>query len=145
MKRVLIVTMALLLSISTLSAEERVIDHSALPKAAQTFISTHYATDKISIATMESSLFDCDYKVILTNGVKLEFDKNGNWTEIECKRNSSIPMAIVPTNAANFVNNRFPLNKIIKIEKEAKYIEFELDNDVEMKFNSAGEMVEIDY
>ncbi|MFI3333393.1 MAG: PepSY-like domain-containing protein [Rikenellaceae bacterium] len=144
MKKLFFALFALLFSVSTLSAEERVIDHHSLPKTAQQFIATHYAADKVSIATMERGVFDKDYKVILTSGVKLEFDGSGEWTEIECKRNSEVPMKVVPSKVANYVSKRFPKSKIVKIERDKRSVDVELNNDMELKFNNKGDLIEID-
>ena len=44
---------------------------------------------------METDWFDKSYDVIFTNGDKLEFDKKGVWTEVNCKY-SAVPVAVVP-------------------------------------------------
>lgn len=144
MKKLLFTLFATLCTITSLLAEERVIDKGSLPKEAQRFISTHYAGDKISIATAERGMFDADYKVILTSGVKIEFDQKGNWTEIECKRNSHVPMAIVPTKIAKYVSQKFPKSRIMQIERDKRHVELELDNGMELKFNTKGELIKID-
>ncbi|MFR9534704.1 MAG: PepSY-like domain-containing protein [Rikenellaceae bacterium] len=144
MKKLLCSVVVLLLSIVTLSAEEKVIDQSKLPKSAQTFIAETYPSDKVSIATMERGVFDKDYKVILTSGVKIEFDGDGSWSEIECMRNSEVPMKVIPAHIASYVKANYPKNKVVKIEKSNRAIEVELNNDVELKFNNKGDLVEID-
>lgn len=144
MKKLFCSVLVILLSITTLSAEEKVIDQSMLPKSAQSFIAKNYPQDKVSIATMERGMFDKDYKVILTSGVKVEFDGNGDWNEIECKHNSEIPMTIIPAKIADYLKDRFSSNKVVKIEKSNKFIEVELNNDLELKFDSKGNIVEID-
>ncbi len=142
MKKLLFIAVGILFSCSTLSAEERVIDHSALPKVAQQFIENTYPADKISIATEEKNFFDKDYKVILTSGVKIEFDAKGNWSEISCKTNSEVPMTAVPANVSSYVKTNFVNNKITKIEREKNNIDVELDNDIELNFK--GNKVTLD-
>lgn len=144
MKKLLFALLALAISLTATAAEERVIDETALPKAAQKFISTYYKGDKVAIASVEKDLFNKDYKVILTSGVKLEFDSSGEWTEIECKRNSRVPMEVVNDKVAKYVKEKFPSNKIIKIERTKKTIEVELDNGIDLDFNSAGQLVKFD-
>ncbi len=144
MKKLLCSVLAVLFSVTTLLAEERVIDQNMLPKSAQSFIAEYYPSEKVSIATMERGVFDKDYKVILTSGVKIEFDGAGKWTEIECKRNSEVPMAVIPAKVAKYIKNKFPTNKVVKIERDNKSTDVELNNDLELKFNSKGNLVEID-
>lgn len=144
MKKLLFAATALLFSVTTLSAEERVIDKKSLPKSAQSFIATYYGDDKVSIATVEKDLLETDYKVILTSGVKIEFDNKGNWTDIEGRRNSEIPEALVPDDVKSYVQSNFSSRKIIKIERDKKTTEVELDNGIELKFNSNGKLIKVD-
>ena len=66
-----------------------------MPQTAQTFIKTHFPDNKVAMAKMETDWFDKSYDVIFTNGDKLEFDKKGIWTEVNCKY-SAVPVAVVP-------------------------------------------------
>lgn len=134
----------MLVSITTLSAEERVIDKSQLPMSAQSFIKEYYPNDKVSLATMEKSVLDKDYKVILTNGVKVEFDGKGNWSSVECKKGSQVPAEIIPANINSYVKSSFPKSKIEKIERDKRFIDIDLNNDIELKFNLKGALVEFD-
>ncbi|MFI3281481.1 MAG: PepSY-like domain-containing protein [Rikenellaceae bacterium] len=144
MKKLLLAIFALTISFATLTAQERAIDKSALPKKAQTFISTHFAKDKISIATAEKDGFGKEYKVILTSGTKIEFDTKGEWKDIECKRNNSVPKAIVPTNVAQYVKSKFPSNHIVSIEQDRRGVDVELNNGVDLEFNSKGQLIKMD-
>lgn len=144
MKKLLFAAVAMILSITSLSAEERVIMHSALPAATQSFISANFPADKISIATEERGFFEKDYKVILTSGVKLEFDSKGEWIDIESTRNGSISSKLIPTNVAKYVAANFPNNSIVKIERDKRSFEVSLNNDIDLKFNHKGDLVEID-
>ncbi len=144
MRRLLLALLVSIFSLTNLSAEEKVINQSNLPQKAKTFLAAHYTTHKISIATEERGFFDKDYKVILTNGTKLEFDGDGNWTEIECKNNSNIPLTLAPEKIAKYIKASFPSNTIKKIEKNKKFIEVELNNDIELEFNSNGDLVRVD-
>ncbi|MFI3266057.1 MAG: PepSY-like domain-containing protein [Rikenellaceae bacterium] len=143
MKKLLFVA-TLLLGTLTLSAKDKVIELSELPKSAQSFLSTNYSKDKVSTVTMEQEVFSKEYKVVLASGIKVKFDKNGDWTQVECKRNGQVPASIVPAYVANYVKSKFPSSSITKIEQENKSVEVELDNNVELKFNSKGELVKID-
>lgn len=92
---------------------------------------------------MESGLIDKSYDVIFTTGEKIEFDRNGNWTEIDCKR-SSVPSKLVPTQINNYVNTNYSGNKILKIEKDRNEYEINLSNGVEIKFNKDFMVIDID-
>ena len=49
------------------------------------FILVHFNGQKVMLATIESGVINKSYDVVLQNGTKLEFDKKGNLTEIDCK------------------------------------------------------------
>ncbi len=133
-----------LFAVTTANASEKVISEKELPLKTREFIKTHFADDKISIATVESDIFDKDYKVILTSGTKLEFDSKGNWTEIECKGENSVPEAIIPKKISEYLKSNHKSNTVVKIERSKKRIEVELNNDIELTFNLNGELVEFD-
>ncbi len=144
MKKLIFLVAMMILGVTSLSAQERAIDENMLPSSAKNFLSTYYPTEKVSIATLESSMMEKDYKVILTSGVKVEFDKAGVWSSVECKGRSYVPFEAVPQPIAQYVKGRFPDNKIVKIERDKRETEVELDNDIELKFNSKGEFITFD-
>ncbi|MFI3323907.1 MAG: PepSY-like domain-containing protein [Rikenellaceae bacterium] len=144
MKKLLFAIIALSISLTTLSAQERVIEREALPKVSQKFIATHFPTDKVAIATMEKDGLGREYKVIMTSGTKIEFDTKGNWTDVECKRKNAVPKAIIPSYIAKYVGAKFPAQSIVGIEQSKRGVDVELSNGIELEFNSRGQLVEID-
>ena len=87
MKKLLILAAAVFaLGTSTVSADnDRPISVSELPEKAQQFIRQHFPNEKVSFAKMERELFDTTYEVIFTSSSKVEFLKNGDWKEVDCK------------------------------------------------------------
>ena len=69
------------------------------------------------MAKMETDWFDKSYDVIFTNGDKLEFDKKGVWTEVNCKY-SAVPVAVVPEAIKKYVATNYPDAKMLKIERD---------------------------
>ena len=78
----------LLLSVLAARADERPIGFNELPAAAQEFIKTHFAGVKMSYATKDAELTSTDYEVRLENGAKIEFNGNGEWTEVKNLENN---------------------------------------------------------
>ena len=76
--------------------DDKPIQVTQMPQAAQQFIKQHFADSKVALAKMESEFFYKSYEVIFTNGNKVEFDKKGEWTEIDCKH-TVVPIATIPT------------------------------------------------
>ena len=105
MKKLLILAAAVFaLGTSTVSADnDRPISVSELPEKAQQFIRQHFPNEKVSFAKMERELFDTTYEVIFTSSSKVEFLKNGDWKEVDCKY-STVPAAIIPQQIAQYVS-----------------------------------------
>ncbi len=92
---------------------------------------------------MEKELWDKKYDVVFTNGEKIEFDKNGEWKEIDCKF-SAVPDILVPQQIQDHIKKQFPQNKIIQIEKDSKGYEIKLNNKLELKYTPTFQLKEID-
>ena len=71
-----------------------------MPQKAQQFIKQHFAGSNIAMAKVESDFLQKSYDVIFTDGNKVEFDKKGNWTEVNCKF-SVVPQGIIPLLSKN--------------------------------------------
>ena len=71
------------------------ISQTQLPEKAQTFLATYFPEAKISLARKEIDVMELSYDVIFTDGCKVEFDRKGNWTEVDCLTHP-LPSGIVP-------------------------------------------------
>ena len=74
--------------------DDKPIQVSQMPQKAQQFIKQHFAGSNIAMAKVESDFLQKSYDVIFTDGNKVEFDKKGNWTEVNCKF-SVVPQGII--------------------------------------------------
>lgn len=83
------------------------------------------------------------YEVTLTDRTEIDFDKKGNWTEVDCKKNA-VPAALIPASVKDYVKANFPNEIITKIERKSTGIEVELANDFSLKFNKKGQFVSLD-
>lgn len=125
------------------AGDDKPISISQLPAAAQQMIKKHFPNRKVALAKMESGFFSREYNVIFTNGEKIEFDKNGNWTEIDCKH-SSVPASLIPVRIANYVKRNYPECHILKIEADDDEYEVKLSNRIEITFNKKFQVTDID-
>lgn len=133
----------LLMGPTALADNEKPITVDNLPTVARQLISKNFSGKKVALAKMESGILDKNYDVIFTNGDKLEFDKKGAWTEINCKR-SAVPSALVPSAIKNYVKQNYSSNKIVKIERDGRKYEVELSNGMEITFNNKFQVIDID-
>ena len=137
--------MALLVVVGvSATAQESIITKNELPASAQKFINKYFANSTVDYVKKDKEILSTDYKVRFTNGVELEFDSDGVWTEIDGNKNE-IPTGFINKNIVSYVNAKFQQTKIMKIEKGrfGKY-EVRLLNGLELEFNSEGQFKRID-
>lgn len=145
MKKIITILVCFLtIQLSANASDDKPIDFKQLPTQSQELIKKHFPEQAIALVKMESELFDKSYEVIFTNGNKIEFDKKGIWKEIDCKY-TQLPAAVVPAKIQTYVSKNYPEIRIIKIEKESKgQYEIELGNDIDLKFDSKYNLIDID-
>ncbi|VEH22990.1 Protein of uncharacterised function (DUF2874) [Chryseobacterium nakagawai] len=126
------------------SAQDRAINVNQLPKTAKTFLAGHFKGIPVSSAIEDREIYGVDeYKVYLNNGIKAEFDSNGNWKEIDGKH-QKIPYGFIPTSIKNYSSRNFPNTYIVKIEKKRWSYKAELSNGLELEFDRKGNFKKID-
>ena len=114
-----------------------------LPQPAQLLLKSHFGAFKIVLAELDNSLLDKSYEVKFANGGSIEFDKRGNWTEIDCK-GTAVPGALVPPPIARYVQETWKDATIVKIEKDRKHYEIELSNQLEVTFDEQFRVIDVD-
>ena len=119
------------------------ITQTQLPEKAQTFLSTYFPEAKVSLVRKEIDVIELNYDVIFADGSKVEFDRKGNWTEIDCLTHS-LPAGIVPEAINKIINTHYPKTKVIKIERDHREIDVKLNNRVELTFNKNLQLIDID-
>ena len=145
MKKIIIIALAVFsLGILTANADnDRLIVKESLPKKAQLFIDSNFKNSKITYVKDERDFLERSYEVLFADGTKVEFDRNGEWKEVDCRR-SSVPTAIVPAKILNYVNNSYPGVKVIQIERDRIDYEVKLSNNLELTFNKKFNIIDID-
>ncbi len=144
MKKLLFALMCLFAVQLTVKANEgKPIQVSELPKTAQSFIKQNFASSKVAMAKVESNFLSKDYDVIFADGNKVEFDRSGNWTEINCKY-GEVPASAVPSAISEHVTTNYPGVKILKIERDGKRYEVKLSNGWELEYDSLFRVVDME-
>ena len=115
----------------------------SLPENVLSFIAEHFQDEKIAFAKEDRDLLKISYEIVLTDGTKLEFRRNGELKEINRHRNS-IPDGIIPQAAADKVNELYPDSFITKAEYDDGELELELDNGFELKFDKNFNLAGLD-
>lgn len=133
----------LTVSATALADNDRPVNVNQLPQTAQQVIKKQFAGSKIALAKQETDMFGKSFDVIFTNGNKIEFDRNGNWTDIDCKH-SAVPSALIPSQIRNYVNKSYNGQKVIQIERDRKTYEVKLSGGIELTFNKQFRLIDID-
>ncbi|WP_427875070.1 PepSY-like domain-containing protein [Flavobacterium sp. MMS24-S5] len=125
------------------NAQKTVIKKEALPGNAQTFLKTHFGSKKPSYILEDKEILSTEYKVQFSNQIEIEFDKKGNWKEVDAKT-GKVPKSIIPKKIASYIKENFPKEDVTKIEIGSSGYETKLTNGLELKFNLKGNFTKID-
>ena len=143
--RILMIAICCMVSCNMVAnaGNDKPISVNALPAKAQTLLSQHFNGQKVMLATIESGVISKSYDVVLKNGTKLEFDKKGNLTEIDCKQ-GIVPVQLIPQTIKNYLNDNYAGQSVKKIEMNKKEYEVELTNGLDLTFNKHFQLIDID-
>ncbi len=147
MKKVLftLVCMFAIFATSVKADNERIIPVNKLPETSQKFIKAHFPEHKVAVAKVETDFLEKVYEVIFTDGQRVEFYRNGEWKEVNCKF-GEVPAAIVPAAIKKYVKENYPDAQIwvLELDKSDKEYEIKLSNRWELKFDLQGNLTHLD-
>ena len=142
----LFVTLIAIFSLGILAASadsDRIIAKENLPANSQQFIKTYFGDLNTAYIKEERGFFEKSYEVVFADGTKVEFARNGEWKEIDCRR-SSVPSPIIPKIIAEYVKKNYPDARILQIERDRNDYEVRLSNRLELTFDKAFNIIDID-
>lgn len=145
MKKMMILLCGLVLLGTTVAHadNDKPITFEQLPQQSQQFIKKHFPDEKVSFAKLERDFLETRYEVLFVSSTKVEFLKNGEWKEVDC-RYSTVPAGIVPAQIAAKVKELYPEALVTEINRDSREYEVKLNNGLEMTFNLKFELVGID-
>ena len=145
MMRILMIAICCMMSFNIVAnaGNDKPINVKELPAKAQTLLTKHFNGQKVMLATIESGVVSRSYDVVLRNGTKLEFDKKGNLTEIDCKQ-GIVPSQLIPQPIKNYLKENYRGEAVRKIELNKKEYEVELTNGIDLTFNKHFQLIDID-
>lgn len=115
-----------------------------LPQKCVAFITTHFAGYTIAHINVDKDwIWTKGYEVFFTDGTEIEFDKNGDWKEVDGQK-KTIPSAYIPHPIHEYLKQHFPDENIVTIEKDKNEYEIKLLNGLEVSFYKDGRLKEID-
>ena len=145
MKKMMFLFVSLfVMNLAVFADNDKPIQVTEMPKEAQSFVKSHFANQSVAVAKMETDFFDKTYDVIFTNGDKVEFDKKGNWTKVDCEH-TQVPQTVIPAAIQQYVSKNYPDAKVVKIEKtDRKGFDVDLSNGFDIEFDKKMRVVEVD-
>jgi hypothetical protein len=119
------------------------ITFAQLPEAAQATVKQYFDEGNIAFCTMDREWFGKEYKVQFNDGSEIKFEGDGSLHKVDCKY-QAVPEALVPEVVRQQVAAQFPQAIIIEWGKDDRGWKAELNNKLELKFNSKYQMIGID-
>lgn len=139
-----ILTLAAVLFFSITSfAQNGMTKFEQLPATAQEFVKTYFNDYKIQYVFCDKEFADVDYKIRFEDGTEIEFNAKGEWTDVSSKQ-KCIPTGFILKEITNYVEINHKNMCITDIEREFNRITIELDNNLEIEFNSKGKLISYD-
>ncbi|MBO4722194.1 MAG: PepSY-like domain-containing protein [Muribaculaceae bacterium] len=137
--KAILLMVAILIGFNAKADHDQVIAYSQLPANAQAMLKQHFADKVPLVITMDWD----DYTIVYDSGEKVEFDKQGEWKEINC-RTSFVPTALIPEQIKANVKTSFPGTTIIKLDRNLRGYEVKLNNGLEIEYNRSFQVIDID-
>ena len=141
MKKIFTIIIFAFLSTLACNAQGKIITVKELPSGCIDFIKTHFTGTEIESAVLKSDV-SAAFEVTLKNGIKIEFNKKGEWSEVETTM-LKVPSTIIPAPINEYVSTNHPKVAISMIKKEGNTIKIRLSDGSELKFNKEYQVIRI--
>jgi hypothetical protein len=136
---ILLLVAMMALSFNAKADHDQVITFDQMPEAAQTLLRQHFANKVPLVVTVDWD----DYTIRYESGEKVEFDKQGNWKEIDC-RATQVPVELIPEQIKSNIQATFPGAIILKLDRNRRGYEVKLNNGLEVEYSPTFDVIDID-
>ena len=127
----------------TACAHDQIIPYAQLPAAAQQVVRTHFDEANVAYVTLDREVFGKEYDVRLNDGTEIKFESDGSVKKVDCQFHA-VPEALIPPVVLQQVKAQFPNAFIVEWGKDDWGWKAELNNQLELKFNSKYNMIGVD-
>jgi hypothetical protein len=138
-KAILLLFVMMAISLNAKADHDQAITFDQMPEAAQAFLKQHFANKVPLVVTVDWD----DYTIRYESGEKIEFDKQGNWKEIDC-RATLVPVELIPEEIKANINATFPNAIILKLDRNRRGYEVKLNNGLEVEYSPSFQVIDID-
>lgn len=119
--------------------KDEAIQSSQLPSNAKEFINQYFPSLQIVSSQKDKN----DYEVILSDGTSIDFNKKGEWTDVDAALGKSLPTGFYPAAIDSYIAQNFQGLGINEISKDKRGYEVELVTGTEMMFSYDGTFIGI--
>ena len=131
--------LSMILTAASCDKDEKEIGYNALPAKAQQFIAQYFPMAECTRAVCDRDSGTTEYEAWLSDGTELDFDKQGEWTSVDCKF-SALPSGILPEVIATDIAARYPESPAYKVEKQPGGYEIDIPG-WELYYNYQGTFI----
>jgi len=124
--------------------QEPLISYEELHKDAKTFISEHFNDFIISKIKTKPHNTNEYYKVYFTEPLKIEFNIDGVWVEVD-GNHYPIPTSFIKPTIMDYLNTNYPSVQVESIDKKWYGFKVKLLNRTELKFDQEGNFSGVNY
>ncbi len=145
MKKIFLSLLVAMLAVMPILADnDKMIIREELPEKAQMFLTKHFDGVEVLYAKAERDMgVITSYDVVLDGNVKVEFNRSGEWTNVDCEH-SQVPNSVLPQGVLDYVSNKFAKAYVVEIEKNMMGYDVKLSNDLDLEFNTNGKFLRVD-
>ncbi|MDO5607510.1 MAG: PepSY-like domain-containing protein [Capnocytophaga sp.] len=138
----LVITLCFFMMPVAFFAQDRVLQSTEIPSEIHTYVKKHFPKHTITRAEVDTEMMKKEYEIELNDGTDLEFDSKFQIKKIDSR--TALPASVVPVALMQYAKKHYPNNTITGWETERKQQKIELNNDVELIFNTKGKFIRID-
>jgi hypothetical protein len=145
MKKMFLLLMTVVLAVMPMMADnDRMLTKEELPEKARMFLDRHFDQLEVLYAKAERDMgVVTSYDVVLEGNVKIEFNRSGDWTSVDCEK-GQVPDSVLPQEVLDYVRKRFARAYVVEIERGVMGYDVKLSNDLELDFDKSGKFVRVD-
>lgn len=145
MKKMFLSLLVMMLAVVPMMADnDKIITREELPEQAQMFLTKHFENADVLYAKAERDMgVVTSYDVVLDGNVKVEFNRSGEWTSVDCER-GQVPDSLLPRGVLDYVKKKFAKAYVVEIERDRMGYEVKLSNDLDLDFDKNGKFLRVD-
>ncbi|MGL5785581.1 MAG: PepSY-like domain-containing protein [Bacteroidales bacterium] len=139
----LLVSLVMVTSIfASCDDKDKFISYENLPVGAKQFIASNFGPDNVISVEYDKDMKGAEYEVKFSNGAEINFDKNGNWDEITVP--GGINQNLIPEKVYSYVQSHHANALIVSMDKERRTFDVELNNGLELIFDTNYNFIRYD-